>query len=54
MAGQKKDYEKYRKEFRDYALDRGVSYFDLDCAEHEIWEAFNMGLAMVIAYNKIF
>jgi hypothetical protein len=54
VSGQKKSYEEYRKEFRDYALDRGVSNFDLDCSEHEIWEAYNNDLELVIAFRKIF
>ena len=50
----KKTWEEYKREFRNFALDRGQSSYDIDLAEFEVWEAHQEGLEVVIAYNKIF
>ena len=50
----KKTWEEYKHEFRNFALDRGQSSYDIELAEFEVWEAHQEGLDVVIAYNKIF
>lgn len=50
----KKTWEEYKHEFRNFALDRGQSSYDIELAEFEVWEAHQEGLGVVIAYNKIF
>lgn len=50
----KKAWEEYKREFRNFALDRGQSSYDIELAEFEVWEAHQEGLEVVIAYNKIF
>ena len=50
----KKTWEEYKREFRNFALDRGQSSYDIELAEFEVWEAYQEGLEVAIAYNKIF
>lgn len=50
----KKTWSEYKQEFRNFALDRGQSSYDIDLVEFELWEAYQEDLEVVIAYNKIF
>ena len=50
----KKTWEEYKREFRNFALDRGQSSYNIDLVEFELWEAYQEDLEVVIAYNKIF
>lgn len=47
-------WEAYKKLFFDYALDRGVTSFDVSTEEFRIWEAYQSKLNVDVAFKKIF
>lgn len=47
-------WEAYKKAFLDYAMDRGVTSFDVSTEEFRIWEAYQSKLTVEVAFKKIF